>query len=438
MTSEEKLWYNCAVMASYRKRIADDILEYKLSAMGAVLVEGAKWCGKTTTCEQHAKSVLYMADPATRNQNMKRAELDIYSLLSGAKPRLIDEWQDAPKLWDAIRFAVDHGDEGSGQFILTGSAVPPRADEISHTGTGRFARIKMRPMSLWESGESSGKVSLGELFGGNGSATASGINLALDDLAFVCCRGGWPQSVGRKGERALITAREYYEGVVESDITRADEIPRAPDRVRRLMRSCARLQGTQSNLAAIRKDLQANDVRSLNEDTIHSYVTALKKIFVIEDLPAWNPDLRTKGSIRTTDTRYFVDPSIAAAALGVGPGNLVNDIRSFGFFFEALAIRDLRVYMDALRGRVERYHDKTGLECDAVLHLSNGEYGLVEIKLGGETLTNEGIVTLHKLNGLIKAKGMKEPKFMMVLTGTGSFAHKENGVFVCPLSALKQ
>ena len=204
------------------------------------------------------------------------------------------------------------------------------------------------------------------------------------------------------------------------------------------MRSCARLQGTQSNLAAIRKDLLANDVRSLDEDTIHSYVTALKKIFVIEDLPAWNPDLRTKGSIRTTDTRYFVDPSIAAAALGVGPGNLVNDIRSFGFFFEALAIRDLRVYMDALRGRVERYHDKTGLECDAVLHLSNGEYGLVEIKLGGETLTNEGIVTLHKLNGLIKAKGMKEPKFMMVLTGTGSFAHEEDGVFVCPLSALKQ
>ena len=379
-----------------------------------------------------------MADPATRSQNLKRAELDIYSLLAGAKPRLIDEWQDAPMLWDAIRFSVDHGDEGIGQFILTGSAVPPRVDEISHTGTGRFARIKMRPMSLWESGESSGEVSLGELFAGNGATTASGNNLSLDDLAFVCCRGGWPQSVGRKGELALITAREYYEGVVESDITRADGIPRDPDRVRRLMRSCARLQGTQSNLAAIRKDLQANDVRTLDEDTIHSYVTALKKIFVVEDLPAWNPDLRTKGSIRTTDTRYFVDPSIAAAALGVGPGNLVNDVRSFGFFFEALAVRDLRVYMDALRGRVERYHDKTGLECDAVLHLDNGEYGLVEIKLGGETLINEGIFTLHKLSGLIRSKGMKEPKFMMVLTGTGSFAHDEDGVFVCPLSALKQ
>lgn len=425
-------------MKNYRKRIADGLIDYKLSAMGAVLVEGAKWCGKTTTCEQYAKSVLYMADPSTRDQNLKRAELDIYSLLAGMKPRLIDEWQDAPKLWDAIRFAVDHGNEDCGQFILTGSAVPPRVDEISHTGTGRFARIKMRPMSLWESGESSGEISLGELFAGKGPATASGVNLTLDGLAFVCCRGGWPQSVGRQGERALITAREYFEGVVGSDITRADQIPRDPDRVRRLMRSCARLQGTQSNLAAVRKDLQANDIRTLDEETIHSYVTALKKIFVIEDLPAWSPDLRTKGSIRTTDTRYFVDPSIAAAALGIGPGDLVNDVRSLGFFFEALAIRDLRVYMDALRGRVERYHDKTGLECDAILHLDNGEYALVEIKLGGETLINEGVATLRKLKGLIDSKGVKGPSFMMVLTGTGAFAYEEDGVLVCPLSALKQ
>ena len=425
-------------MTNYRKRIADELLAYKLSAMGAVLVEGAKWCGKTTTCEQHAQSVLYMADPASRNQNLKRAELDIYSLLDGAKPRLIDEWQDAPKLWDAIRFAVDHSEADSGQFILTGSAVPPRADEISHTGTGRFARIKMRPMSLWESGESSGEVSLGELFAENGPKASSGIELSLSDLAFISCRGGWPQAVGRKGDRALITAREYVEGVIESDITRADGIPRDPDRVRRLMRSCARLQGTQSNLSAVRKDLQANDVRTLDEDTIHSYVTALKKIFVIEDLPAWSPDLRTKGSIRTTDTRYFVDPSIAAAALGIGPGDLVNDVRSFGFFFESLAIRDLRVYMDALHGNVERYHDKTGLECDAVLHLNTGKYALVEIKLGGETLINEGIATLHKLKNLIVSKGMKQPAFTMVLTGTGSFAYEEDGVLICPLSALRQ
>ncbi len=424
-------------MAKYRRRIADDILDYKLSAMGAVLVEGAKWCGKTTTCEQHAKSVLYMADPSVRDQNLKRAELDVYSLLNGAKPRLVDEWQDAPKLWDAIRFSVDHGNEGCGQFILTGSAVPPRLGEISHTGTGRFARIRMRPMSLWESGESSGEVSLGALFAGDGPKTASGISLTLEDLAFVACRGGWPQSVERKGERALIAAREYVEGVVESDITRADGIPRAPDRVRRLMRSCARLQGTQSNLAAVRKDLQANDVRTLDEDTIHSYVTALKRIFVIEDLSAWCPDLRAKGAIRTTDTRYFVDPSIAAASLGIGPGDLANDVRSLGFFFEALAIRDLRVYMDALRGHVERYHDKTGLECDAVLHLGDGKYALVEIKLGGETLTREGISTLHKLRGLIASKGLKAPAFMMVLTGTGAFAYEEDGVLVCPLSALR-
>lgn len=423
-------------MTKYRKRIADDLLELKLSAMGAVLVEGAKWCGKTTTCEQKAKSVLYMADPATRDQNLKRAELDIYSLLKGTKPRLIDEWQDAPKLWDAIRFVVDHGEEDCGQFILTGSAVPPRTDEISHTGTGRFARIRMRPMSLWESGESTGTISLSELFARRGPKTATGNNLSLDDLAFVTCRGGWPQAVGRTSERALITAREYFEGVVESDITRADGVPRNPDRVRRLMRSCARLQGTQSNLSAVRKDLQSNDMRTLDEDTIHSYVTALKKIFVIEDLPAWSPDLRTKGSIRTTDTRYFVDPSIAAAAMGIGPGDLVNDVRSFGFFFESLAIRDLRVYMDAMRGRVERYHDKTGLECDAVLHLDNGKYALVEIKLGGETLINEGIVTLEKLDNLIRGKGMRPPEFKMVLIGTGSLAYEENGIMICPLSAL--
>ena len=425
-------------MANYLKRIADDILAFKLSAMGAVLVEGAKWCGKTTTCEQQAKSILYMADPQTRAQNLKRAELDVYSLLSGAKPRLIDEWQDAPQLWDAIRFVVDHSDEDVGQYILTGSSVPPQADTISHTGTGRFARIKMRPMSLWESGESSGAISLSELFAGTAARSAQGMDHSLADLAFMTCRGGWPQAIGRKGERALITAKEYLEGVVESDLSRVDGVVRNPDRVRRLMRSCARLQGTQSNLSAIRKDIQANDLKSLDEDTIQSYVAALKRIFVIEDLPAWTPELRTKGSIRTTDTRYFVDPSIAAAAMGVGPGDLGNDIRTFGFFFEAMAIRDLRVYMDALRGHVERYHDKTGLECDAVLHLDDGRYALVEIKLGGETLIGEGIGTLNKLDGLIRSKGMRPPEFKMVLTGIGSFAYEEDGIMICPLSALKQ
>ena len=426
-------------MTAYRNRIADDVLRLKLSAMGAVLVEGAKWCGKTTTCERQAASVLYMADPNRKEENLRLAEMDIGKLLAGARPRLIDEWQVAPQFWDAIRFAVDHGD-GEGQFILTGSAVPPDEEDrtkMSHTGTGRLARLRMRPMSLWESGESSGGVSLSALFAGEAPESAPAQELTLDDAAFLVCRGGWPQTIGRTGIRALVTAREYVEGVAESDISRVDGVPRNPDRVRRLLRSCARLQGTPSNLSAIRKDMAANEVGTLDETTIDSYVNALKKLFVVEDLPAWNPDLRSKGAIRAADTRFFVDPSIAAAAMGVGPGDLVGDLRTFGFFFEALAVRDLRVYTDALRGHVEKYHDKTGLECDAVLHLPDGKYALAEIKLGGSTLVGEGIATLGKLDALIRHKGIRRPSFKMVVTATGRFATREGDTLICPLSCLK-
>ena len=301
--------------SKYRPRIADGLLKLKLSAMGAVLVEGAKWCGKMTTCEQQAKSVLYMADPNKRQEYLKLAELEIERLLEGEQPRLIDEWQDVPQFWDAIRFKVDH-EGGEGQFVLTGSAVPPDMEKIAHSGTGRFARLKMRPMSLWESGESSGSVSLSSLFtGGKKITTAVAKELTLDDIAFLICRGGWPQTIGRTGERALVTAREYVEGVIESDISRVDKNTRNPDRVRRILRSCARLQGTQANISAICKDIVSNDIRSIDEDTVNSYINALKKIFVIEDLGAWCPSLRAKGAIRTTDTRYFVDPSIAAAVV---------------------------------------------------------------------------------------------------------------------------
>jgi predicted AAA+ superfamily ATPase len=362
--------------------------------------------------------------------------MDIGPLLAGNRPRLIDEWQDAPQFWDAIRFAVDR-EGGEGHFILTGSAVPPDADKISHSGTGRFARLRMRPMSLWESGESTGTVSLSSLFSGLPFTPARAGERALDEIAFLVCRGGWPQTIGRTGTRALATAQEYVEGVCESDISRADRILRQPDRVRRLLRSCARLQGSQANLAALRKDMAANDTRTLDEDTIHAYVAALKKIFIIEDLPAWCPSLRSKDVIRTTDTRFFVDPSIAAAAMGIGPGNLVSDLRSFGVFFEALAIRDLRIYMDASRGHVEKYHDKTGLECDAVLHLPNGKYALVEIKLGGDTLIREGIASLNRLTRLIQAKHIPKPAFQMVLTAVGSFAYQDAQTIICPITALR-
>lgn len=420
----------------YRPRIADDLLRLKLSAMGAVLVEGAKWCGKTTTCEQQARSALYMGAPEHRKEYLQLAELDIGKLLSGEQPRLIDEWQDAPQFWDAIRFTVDHSG-AEGQFILTGSAVPPEAEKISHSGTGRFARLRMRPMSLWESGESSGGISLSSLFAGHPFEASAALQLTLDAVALLICRGGWPQTIGRTGERALITAQEYVEGIVESDLARAARVPNSPDRIRRLLRSCARLLGTTANLAAIRRDMAANDTRTLDEDTIHSYLEALTRIFVLEDLHAWCPSLRAKDAIQTKDTRFFVDPSIAAAALGVGPGDLVRDLRSFGLFFEALAIRDLRIYMDALRGKVEKYHDKTGLECDAVLHLPNGKYALAEIKLGGETLIAEGVSTLGKLSDLIRKKGLPAPAFQMVVTATGAFAYSDAGVIVCPLSCLK-
>ena len=422
--------------SKYRPRIADDLLRLKLSAMGAVLVEGAKWCGKTTTCEQQAKSALYMGMPERRKEYLALAELDIGKLLAGDSPRLIDEWQDAPQFWDAIRFRVDRDGE-PGRFILTGSAVPPSAESISHSGTGRFARLRMRPMSLWESGESSGEVSLASLFSGQPFVSASARELTLDEVAFLICRGGWPQVVGRTGAVALVTAQEYVEGVVESDVFRLEHVPRSPDRMRRLLRSCARLQGTPAGLSIVRRDMAANDTRELDEDTIQTYVNALKRIFVIEDLGAWCPSLRVKGAIRTTDTRFFVDPSIAAAALGIGPGNLQSDLRSFGLFFEALAIRDLRVYADALRGHVEKYYDKTGLECDAVLHLPDGKYALVEIKLGGTTLIGEGIATLDRLTRLIQGKGIPAPSFRMVLTATGGFAYQEQGVIICPLSCLK-
>ena len=419
--------------------MADSILAERLQSMGAVVIEGAKWCGKTTTCERVAKSALYMGDPERRDQYMAIAETEISRLLEGEHPRLIDEWQDAPRFWDAIRHRVDH-EMGLGQFVLTGSSVLPekKRKEIQHSGTGRFSWVKMRPMTLWESGESTGEVSIRRLFRDGRVAGAKAVDYKLDEIAFLICRGGWPLAVGRKGANALRPVRDYYKGVTESDVSRFDNVPRDPERVRHLLRSYARLQGTQSNLSAIRKDMQAHEARSLSEDTIQSYLKALRGIFVIEDASAWSVELRSKSSVRTTDTRYFTDPSIAAVALGVLPANLVDDLRTFGLFFEGLAMRDLRVYMDAQDGSVSHYLDKTGLECDAVLQAWDGSCALVEIKLGGETLIEEGSATLNKLADLISTKKMSAPKFRMVLTAKGAFAYtRPDGVIVCPIGCLR-
>lgn len=423
-------------MKEYRKRIADDILARKLEGKGAVLIEGPKWCGKTTTAEQIAASILYMDDPEKKEQNIAMSELNPKRLLKGSNPRLIDEWQLAPKLWDAIRFEVDHRDE-LGQFVLTGSAVPVDTKEITHSGTGRFTWLTMRPMSLYESGDSTGEVSLKDLF--NGQIEIDGeSNISIDRLAFLVCRGGWPQAVDMREEIALDQARDYFDAVVRSDINRADNVKKNSEKVRRLMRSYARNQGGQVPNTVLAQDVSANDEVSISEETVASYLNALRKIFVIEDMPAWNPNLRSKTAIRSTDTRYYVDPSIAAAALGIGPQDLINDLKTFGFLFENLCVRDLRVFADALNGTVYHYRDKDGLECDAVIHLRNGKYGLIEIKLGGDKLIEEGANNLKSMEMKIDTDKMSVPSFLMVLTGVGDYAYRrQDGVYVVPIGCLK-
>lgn len=421
----------------YRQRIVDRVLKRKLEGKGAILIEGAKWCGKTSTGEHAAKSILYMSDPKEVEQNLHLAAVNPEVLLRGARPRLIDEWQLAPKLWDAIRFAADHEGE-LGLFIMTGSAVPADMSEVRHSGTGRIGWLRMRPMTLWESGESSGEVSLSSLF--DDDRQISGIsNIDLQLLSYVTCRGGWPLACTmKKKDVALDQAFDYVKAVQQRDLSASDGVERDPERVKVLLRSLARNQGSQAPVNTIRQDMVTNDTQTLDEDTVASYIKALKRIFVEEDVSAWNPNLRSKTAIRTGDTRYFVDPSIATASLGLGPDDLVNDLNTFGLIFETLCLRDLRVYAEAIDGEVFHYRDKTNLECDAVVHLRNGKYGLIEIKLGGEKLIEEGVRTLNKLEQRIDTDKMKSPSFKMVLTGVGKYAYRrEDGILIVPIGCLK-
>ena len=426
-------------MKNYRRRIMDTLLEKKLQAKGAVLIEGPKWCGKTTTAEEIANSKIMLAKPDIKEHFKSLLEIDTDAALAGETPMLIDEWQTVPKLWDAVRYTVDHR-HAMGQFILTGSAVPDKdaEKEREHSGTGRFAWLTMRPMTLFESGESNGTVSLGELFQAPEKILQKNA-LKLSDIAFLICRGGWPIAVGLPEEAALEQAFDYYDAITKEDVTNVDGVKRASERVQRLMRAYARHQGTQASIATLKGDLKNNDTTTLDEDTISSYLDALRKIFVVEDMPAWNPNLRSKTAIRTTDTRYFVDPSIATAALGLGPTDLMNDLNSMGFFFEAMCVRDLRVFAEALNGKVYHYRDKSGLECDAVVHLRNGQYGLIEIKLGGDSLIKEGAETLNELANQIDTTRMKSPAFKMILTATGEYAYRrpEDGIYVVPIGCLR-
>lgn len=422
-------------MKRYYQRVSDKVLMEHLEAKGAVLIEGAKWCGKTTSAKHIANSVIEMDRPDMTEQYQQMARIKPSNLLEGETPHLIDEWQIAPNIWNAVRYEVDRRGE-FGQFILTGSSVPAKLEESTHTGTGRIVRMRMRTMSLYESGDSNGKVSLKDLF--DGYEISASDDHGIDEIAFLICRGGWPAALDRSEKVALKQAFDYYDAVVNDDISRVDGLKRDPERTKRIMKSYARNVATQVSLETIRADVISNDIETFDKESLYGYLNALKSIFVIEDSPAWNPNLRSKTAIRTSDTRYFVDPSIAVAALGLGPGDLINDLELMGLIFENLCVRDLRIYADALDGSVYHYRDKTGLECDAVIHLRNGSYGLIEVKLGGDALINEGAANLLRLSEKIDTDKMKKPAFLMVLCGVAPFAYRrEDGVFVVPISCLK-
>lgn len=427
----------------YRPRFADKILSEKLEAKGAVLIRGPKWCGKTTTAEQQAQSILYLSNPKDRAGVLQLATIDPGALLEGETPRLLDEWQIAPQLWDAVRFETDHRRK-PGQFILTGSAQPVTRNNdngfsIFHSGTGRFAIIDMLPMSLSESGDSTNQVSLKTLFSDPCASVRGNNKHNIKDIAFLMCRGGWPYATSTElsDKAALSQAFDYVDVVVEEDISRVDGTDRNPERARKLLRSYARYQGTQTPISQIRKDLASNENDSLTDDTINSYLNALRQIFVVKDMDAWNPNLQSKTAIRTTPTRYFTDPSIATAALRIGPEDLINDLKTFGLLFETMCVRDLRIYAEALDGDVFHYRDSNGLECDAVIHLKNGKYGLIEIKLGGEKLIEEGVKNLKKLESIIDTTKMPAPSFLMILTAVGDYAYRRaDGVCIVPIGSL--
>ena len=420
----------------YIKRIADDMLTLQLEAAGVVVVEGAKWCGKSTTAEQQAASIIRMDNPKHQNEYLHLAQTDVEELLAGDTPRLIDEWQKTPQVWDACRFIVDSRSE-DGQFILTGSSEPVDTSLLSHTGTGRVGWVKMRPMSLWESMESSGKISIAQLFENDFKAAAAK-EFSLREMCYLICRGGWPKAIGKSERVALRQAYNYVDAVAKREIIEVDEVNRSEANTRRLLRSYARHQGTQASKGTIAADMLNADGQGMDENTIASYLKALKKIFVVEDMEAWNPNLRSKAAIRTSDTRYFVDPSIATAALRIGPADLMKDLNTLGLLFETLAVRDLRVYAEANDGQVFHYRDSSNLECDSVIHLRNGHYGLIEIKLGGESLIEEGAANLNSLADKIDTSKMYAPSFKMVVTAVGQFAYqRKDGVYVVPIGCLK-
>ncbi|MFM1963316.1 MAG: hypothetical protein RLZZ172_2161 [Bacteroidota bacterium] len=418
---------------TYKSRIVDEELQLALASSGAVLIEGAKWCGKTSTAAHIAKSIVYMQNPDQARSNLAMADTKPSLLLKGATPRLIDEWQVAPVLWDAVRFHVDQSGE-RGQFILTGSAVPPE-NETAHTGTGRISRIRMRPMSLYESGESSGQISLLSLFNGTQEDGESASDLTIERIAFLLCRGGWPASLELGEKIAIRMAMDYVDAIINQDVSRVDGIEKNPERVRLLMRSLARNISTAASYQTIKQDIEANDV-GISDKTIITYINALRRIFVVDDLPAWSPSLRSKTAIRTSDKRHFTDPSIATAVMRTNPEGILTDFEYFGFLFESLCTRDIRVYVQSIDGDVFHYRDKSGLEADMIVRLRDGRWAAIEVKLGNKQI-EEAAQNLLKLKDRIDETKMGMASFLMIITG-GQYAYcRRDGIWVVPIGCLK-
>lgn len=408
-------------------------LQLALKSAGAVLIEGTKWCGKTSTANNAAKSVVYMQDPDNTQSYQVMADTKPSLLLKGNNPRLIDEWQVAPVLWDAVRFEVDKRAE-RGLFILTGSAVPPE-NVTAHTGTGRISRMIMRPMSLFESLESNGLISIGALFNGKQKETDAISDLTIEQIAFLICRGGWPASIRQERETALRMARDYVEAIIHQDISRVDNIEKNPERVRLLLRSLARNISTVANYQTIKQDIEATDI-SISDKTISTYINALRRIFVVEDINAWSPSLRSKTAIRTSEKRHFVDPSLATAVMRINPEGVLADFEYFGFLFESLCTRDIRIYAQANDADVFHYRDKTGLEADLIIRQRNGKWAAIEIKLGNKQI-EEAAQNLLALRAKIDEEKMGKDAFLMIVTG-GQYAYQRNdGIWVVPIGCLR-
>ncbi len=418
---------------TYLKRLCDAELKLALQSSGGVLIEGAKWCGKTSTASKASKSIVYMQDPDNASSYQAIADTKPSLLLKGSIPRLIDEWQVAPVLWDAVRFEIDQR-RAVGQFILTGSAVPIK-NETAHTGTGRISRLVMRPMSLYESRESNGKISLRALFDGKQEDAGVMSELTIEQISYSLCRGGWPASINLTGKPALRMAMDYVEAIINQDISRVDGIEKNPERVRLLLRSLARNIATTATYQTIKEDIEAIDI-SISDKTISTYFNALRRIFVVEDLPAWAPSLRSKTAIRTTDKRHFVDPSIATAVMRTNPEGVLTNFKYFGFLFESLCTRDIRIYSQANDGDVFHYRDKSGLEADLIVRLRDGRWAAIEVKLGNKQI-EEAAKNLLALKKKIDEEKMGKASFLMIITAGQHAYQRKDGIWIVPIGCMK-